>query len=116
MLNISQGKPLLYNVVHLMRLDIKRYQFKSDKRPWFRLMHVKKLVTCLLGVKQISPTDKGYAPKQCFLFKCQHNENKQIIHNSKKHMSLMVNRNIVTLIMYLYETNPSIYLIKFICL
>ena len=28
----------------------------------------------------------------------------------------MVNRNIVALIMYLYETNPSIYLIKFICL
>jgi hypothetical protein len=37
--------------------------------PWFCLMHVKELVACLLGVKQISPTDKGYAPKQCFLFK-----------------------------------------------
>ena len=61
MQNISQGKPLLYNVVHLMRLDIKRCQFKSDKRPWFCLLHVKEIVACLLGVKQTSPTDKGYA-------------------------------------------------------
>ena len=27
-----------------MRLDIKRCQFKSDKRPWFCLMHVQELV------------------------------------------------------------------------
>ena len=37
-------------------------QFKSDEKPWFCLMHVKELVACLLGVKQTSPTDKGYAP------------------------------------------------------
>ena len=60
--NISQGKSLWYNVVHLMRLDIKRCQFKSDKRPWFYLMHVKELVACLLGVRHASPTDEGYAP------------------------------------------------------
>ena len=42
--NISQGTPLLYNVVHLMRLDIKRCRFKSDRRPCFCLMHVKELV------------------------------------------------------------------------
>jgi hypothetical protein len=38
------------------------------------------------------------------------------MHNSKKHMSLMVNRNTVALIIYLYETHPSIYLVKLICL
>jgi hypothetical protein len=42
---------------------------------------MKELVACLLGVKQTSPTDKAYAPKQCFLFKRQHNQDKQIIHN-----------------------------------
>jgi len=38
--------------------------------------------TCCL--KGTSPTDKDYAPKQCFLFRRQHNQDKQIIHNSKK--------------------------------
>ena len=35
---------------------------KSDERPWFCLMHMKELVACHLGVKQTSPTDKGYVP------------------------------------------------------
>jgi hypothetical protein len=60
-------------------------------------MHVKELVACLLGVKQTSPTDKGYAPTMCS-FQIKNNKGKRIIPNSKKHKSLMVSRNIVALI------------------
>jgi hypothetical protein len=59
---------------------------------------MKELVACLLGVKQTSPTDEGYAPT-LFLFKRKHNQDKQIIHKSKKHKSLMVSRNTVALIL-----------------